>query len=402
MLYLCTNFNQLFNMKRLTSILLFIALATAVAFPAKKVFVNKDMHIVPSMEQGIGYIKFSRQSDHLDAKLYDKKDRLLAKLCLQTLTPDTCVYIGWQQYFFFDELKDAYRYEDNQPVEHISYRAGKPIFHSPVQTGDTIWMLAGAIVFPDEAQEYGIVQSVHDGGIKLNRYRKRSNELFAQNCYGKIQYGDLQFKGMQTYYKNGKRNKLENYNAAGKKVEELYVDSLGKITVRATLVEGKITEKNYFYPDGHLCASKSMTDGEWQTRYFLPDGTSTDSVTINDENTDDDLHSVVEQMPAFPRGQQALFAFLSKNVHYPPKAQQMGLQGRVILSFTVEKDGSITDVIVLRSVHKLLDDEAMRVVRSMPNWRPGKQNGKPVRVRYTVPLSFRFEYPPPIQSVYAA
>lgn len=392
MLYLCTNFNQPGNMKRITSILLFIALAVNIAAsPAKKVFVNKDMHIVPSLEQGIGYLKLSRQPDHLDAKLYDKKDRLLANLCLQTLTPDTCVYIGWQQYFFFNELKDAYRYEDNQPVEHISYRAGKPIFHLPLQDGDTIWMLAGAIVFPDESQEYGIVQSIDARGIKLNRYRKSNDELFADNCYGKIQYGDLQYKGMQTFYKNGKRYKLENYNAIGKKIEELYVDTLGKVTVRATIVEGRISEKNYFYPDGHLCASKSMTDGEWQTRYFLPDGTPTDSVTLDDESADDEIHNVVEQMPAFPGGQQALFAFLSKNVHYPPKAQQMGLQGRVILSFTVEKDGSIADIIVLRSVHKLLDDEAMRVVRSMPKWRPGKQNGKPVRVRYTIPLSFRFD-----------
>jgi protein TonB len=103
------------------------------------------------------------------------------------------------------------------------------------------------------------------------------------------------------------------------------------------------------------------------------------------------VFDVVEEMPHFPGGAAALKAFLSSNTKYPVVAQENGVQGRVIVSFVVERDGSITDVRVVRSVDPSLDREASRVVRSMPRWSPGKQNGSAVRVKYTVPVVFRLQ-----------
>jgi protein TonB len=103
------------------------------------------------------------------------------------------------------------------------------------------------------------------------------------------------------------------------------------------------------------------------------------------------VFDVVEQMPSFPGGPSALFEYLSKNIKYPVVAEENGIQGRVIVTFVVEKDGSITDVRVVKSVDPSLDKEAQRVVKSMPRWIPGKQNGSAVRVKYTVPVTFRLQ-----------
>ena len=103
------------------------------------------------------------------------------------------------------------------------------------------------------------------------------------------------------------------------------------------------------------------------------------------------VFDVVEEMPSFPGGQGALMSYLASNIKYPVVAQENGVQGRVIVSFVVERDGSISDVKVARSVDPSLDREAQRVVKSMPKWKPGKQNGSAVRVKYTVPVVFRLQ-----------
>lgn len=103
------------------------------------------------------------------------------------------------------------------------------------------------------------------------------------------------------------------------------------------------------------------------------------------------VFDVVEQMPSFPGGSSALMEYLHDHVKYPVVAQENGVQGRVVVSFIVEKDGSITDVRVVRSVDPSLDREAARVVSSMPRWTPGKQNGSAVRVKYNVPVMFKLQ-----------
>lgn len=101
------------------------------------------------------------------------------------------------------------------------------------------------------------------------------------------------------------------------------------------------------------------------------------------------VFDVVEQMPEFPGGAAALMSWLSRNIRYPAIAEENGIQGRVVCTFVVERDGSITDIQVARSVDPSLDKEAIRVLKLMPKWSPGRQNGAPVRVKYTVPVTFR-------------
>lgn len=103
----------------------------------------------------------------------------------------------------------------------------------------------------------------------------------------------------------------------------------------------------------------------------------------------DMVFDVVEVMPQFPGGQIAMLQYLMKNIKYPEQAVKEGIQGRVTVRFIVEKDGSISDVKPVLSVHPLLNKEAVRVVKSMPKWSPGKHNGKPVRVRFNLPVMFK-------------
>lgn len=109
----------------------------------------------------------------------------------------------------------------------------------------------------------------------------------------------------------------------------------------------------------------------------------------NDNQAEEPTYVVVEKMPEFPGGQQALFDYLKATVQYPTIAKENGIQGTSLVQFVVNKDGSISDVIILRSAgDPSLDREALRVIRSMPNWVPGKQRGELVRVKYTVPVRF--------------
>ena len=96
-------------------------------------------------------------------------------------------------------------------------------------------------------------------------------------------------------------------------------------------------------------------------------------------------------MPEFPGGMAACLKFLANNIKYPAIAQESNIQGKVIIQFVVNKDGSIVDPVVVRSVDPHLDKEALRVISMMPKWTPGMQRGKPVRVKYTVPVTFRLQ-----------
>ena len=112
---------------------------------------------------------------------------------------------------------------------------------------------------------------------------------------------------------------------------------------------------------------------------------------VKPKEEENKVFDVVEQMPSYPGGNGALMQYLSKNIKYPVVAEENGIQGRVICTFVVERDGSVTDVRVAKSVDPSLDKEAVRVVSSMPKWIPGKQNGSAVRVKYTLPVTFRLQ-----------
>ena len=112
---------------------------------------------------------------------------------------------------------------------------------------------------------------------------------------------------------------------------------------------------------------------------------------VKPKEEENKVFDVVEQMPSYPGGMGALMQYLSSNIKYPAIAEENGIQGRVICTFVVERDGSITDVKIAKSVDPSLDKEAMRVVSKMPKWIPGKQNGSAVRVKYTLPVTFRLQ-----------
>jgi len=111
---------------------------------------------------------------------------------------------------------------------------------------------------------------------------------------------------------------------------------------------------------------------------------------VNEEmKIGDDIFVIVENMPEFPGGELAMRKFLNKAIRYPAVAQENGIQGKVIVNFVIDKDGSVSNARIARGVYPSIDKEALRVVMSLPKWKPGMQRGKAVRVSYTVPISFQ-------------
>ncbi|HEY9113596.1 MAG TPA: TonB family protein [Bacteroidales bacterium] len=107
-----------------------------------------------------------------------------------------------------------------------------------------------------------------------------------------------------------------------------------------------------------------------------------------EEIKEEQVFVIVESMPSFPGGELELMKYLNSNLKYPTMAKEMGISGRVFLTFVVEKDGSVTDIQVLRGIGGGCDEEAIRVVKNMPKWIPGKQRNVPVRVRFNLPVKF--------------
>ena len=139
-----------------------------------------------------------------------------------------------------------------------------------------------------------------------------------------------------------------------------------------------------------ILMSSEDTQREAQTQTYVPP-TVVAAVVVEEEASEQYIFEIVEDPAEFPGGMVALNSFLSRNIIYPTIAQENGIQGRVTCSFVVNQDGSIVDIQVLRGLDPSLDREAMRVIGTMPKWNPGKQRGKPVRVRFTLPVTFRLQ-----------
>ena len=123
----------------------------------------------------------------------------------------------------------------------------------------------------------------------------------------------------------------------------------------------------------------------------LDESKKDDKKAVENDPDENGVYNIVEEMPKFPGGENALMKFVSENVTYPQEARDKDISGRVFVSFVVEKDGSVNDVKVIRGVDKILDDEAVRVVKVMPKWTPGKQKGEAVRVNYNLPIFFKLD-----------
>ena len=158
----------------------------------------------------------------------------------------------------------------------------------------------------------------------------------------------------------------------------------GTTTIKAQMKD-KNGEKSYL--EGKMASTKkdgmTVNQVDWQKK------------ASNSEPQEKVIFQVVEEMPQFPGGMGEAMKFLAKNIKYPISAQQAKIEGRVIVQFVVEKDGSVSDVKVMRGVNSELDAEAIRVVSMMPKWIPGKQRGKAVAVKYTMPIMFRLQTPEP-------
>lgn len=114
-------------------------------------------------------------------------------------------------------------------------------------------------------------------------------------------------------------------------------------------------------------------------------------IEVEEEPEEESTYMVVEDMPEYPGGVQALMDFLKENVNYPAFCRENNIQGRVLVSFVVDKDGSVDEPHIEKGVHPKLDEEALRIIGIMPKWKPGTQKGKPVKVKFTVPVNFRLD-----------
>ena len=203
-----------------------------------------------------------------------------------------------------------------------------------------------------------------------------SNPEFEDKTLHQFFYIDCEEAGLETY-KGIRGNNAFDIEAA----EQALIGGLGakkmdltERQLRALMCKYKAFNEKHGLP---LPAGKSEYDF-----MFEPE-------VVMDKEENDEVYQVVDQMPEFPGGMEALEAFIKDNIHYPDSAKNNNMQGRVLVSFVVNKDGSIADPVVIRSADHIFDNEAITVIRSMPNWIPGKMNGETVRVQFTVPVTFR-------------
>jgi TonB family protein len=213
-------------------------------------------------------------------------------------------------------------------------------------------------------------------------------------------YSNGQLSGdVMNYYPNGKLYTVKNYVPDKKPFLKQCNDSTG--VVLAENGNGKWIEfdgKNFKMPFVEGDVVNGMEQGEWH-------GRRNDSVTIAKEykngfivssktfdksgkEIDEKIFTSINKVPEFPGGLKQFAIFLGSMIHYPYVAWQNGVQGRVIITFVVEKDGSLSDIKVVRGIGNGCDEEAIRVMRLSPRWSPGSQNGRLVRCAYTVPIAF--------------
>ena len=137
--------------------------------------------------------------------------------------------------------------------------------------------------------------------------------------------------------------------------------------------------------------STTSTNSTYNSTYTPTNSSTSTNSSSSSSSSSTTIFEIAEQMPKFPGGDTALMQYIASHVNYPTVAAENGVQGKVIVGFVVETDGSVSDVKILRSVDPSLDKEAMRVIMSMPKWTPGKQDGKAVRVKMQCPVIFRMQ-----------
>ena len=203
-----------------------------------------------------------------------------------------------------------------------------------------------------------------------------------------VQMSDISMKNAEVPKEN-----IEKRYEAPPPVE---LKSTIKITAPVIMDDNKVNENNQITSQDELVGAKveisttTVIGTDEQFGKNIAD-LEKDKLVVGEKAPDEEVHIVVEQPPSFPGGDAALMEYLNNNISYPAIAVDMNIQGKVTCSFVVGKDGSIQDVRVERSVDGSLDKEAVRVIKSMPRWIPGKQGGNAVKVKYYLPVTFRLQ-----------
>lgn len=229
-----------------------------------------------------------------------------------------------------------------------------------------------------------------------------STALFAQASGGQIsRHKPLTSQGnsKKTVNKNARTPRTRNYPSQPKQQMQK-VDGYN-VTFNCNVPSANMTIDGI--PNGSVNSGTRFLETGQHTITILADGyeTQTHNISVNsvsrtfsfylNKEEDMTIYEVVDQMPQFPGGDVALMQFLSSHIKYPVEAEENGIQGCVVCTLVIETNGSITDVKVVNRVDPFLDKEAIRVIQRMPNWIPGKKNGKPVRVKYTTRITFKLE-----------
>lgn len=136
--------------------------------------------------------------------------------------------------------------------------------------------------------------------------------------------------------------------------------------------------------------------------FCLASAQANQTAVFNTPNNDTTIYTVVDELPQFPGGDSAMVAYITNNVHYPKTEKEKGIQGKVFVGFVIEKDGAVSDVEIKRGISEECDAEAVRVVKGMPNWEPGKQSGIVVRTAMVLPINFKIVAPPIDTTIYDA
>ena len=246
----------------------------------------------------------------------------------------------------------------------------------------------------NEPQKKIVKKGRQDGQVKIGN---QTIEVKAEQTAAKDKETTINDDATITYkLKDGEKDPLIVIDGKVASVEQM--KALDPKTIdNVNVVKNEEVKKHYA---AHFKADTSNGIIFINTKDYVKKGGSKEvvSVVVNAKNpqqeTTEDaempkVFDVVENMPEFPGGMTAMMQFLAENVCYPEAAEKAGTQGRVIATFIVEKDGSITNIKIVKSVSEELDAEAKRVIEAMPNWKPGKQSGEPVRVKYTIPITFR-------------
>ena len=258
----------------------------------------------------------------------------------------------------------------------------------------------GVIPSSEGANYYVKVQKVKDNKFNLVYYEKSANNSWTEYANDKItQINDtsylvkinekgINYKTIRVFHQVDTGYLIKHYVN-----NQLVSEGFSKF-IFPLILEGEWT----FYNDN---GSIYRSEFYYNNQQIVNEDVYSSNDTINNINREDTTNNInenetsseqpftiVERMPDFPSGYDGMMRFIKMNLKYPVEAAKNGITGTVYVRFVIKKDGTVSDVSILRGVHPLLDNEAMRVVRMMPKWKPGMQNGKPVPVYFTIPVKF--------------